>query len=485
MKNTLKILSLSFIAVANMLYAADGNGAKKTSLQFNMPVTLINGDRVVWVHNQSRLLKKYDTSKPTENIPVDTAAPDDHFELLASKADTEARAKEGANVFLLQKASDPSATGDIKNGDDIRIVAIYAAGGYKEKEGHLAKGRIINVENTSRQGEHKLSKALSHYDVYVSDPDYTKDDQDKATFSIENIKSKKGDPVLSTEAIILQNKEYTRPLSLIPESRFGDKFAEINAVKMKELDTSTHFTIRLVDIDKDLTDEGRAHLKKTLSEILKSSLLKLAPQNKPGNSPFQFVPVLHGGRLRALFDSTWRLAEASNGYTIFDVNPAGGSIMVVFSPAQKSDEEAYVVIIGDEKNTKTKLIKGEKELLVLDGTKTPSAIFGDLSSVHSFWAKIDGTHFTVGKGRIVGENEFLKYDEEDSESALQSFVGFAGSESALFSNIVVSSKEYLAKMKAEEEAKDKKAKEAAIAHQKAAQDKASVAVKTAATKPEE
>ena len=472
-----KYLFLGFSMLISSINAADKPAGvvaadKGAALYYNMPTAILNQNRVLWVHSMSRLLKDYDIAKPSASLPLATASPDDHFEFLVTDQSSEARTKLGANVFLLQKASDPKATGPVLNGDEIRIVAIYAAAGHPEKAGSIPSGRIINVANTSRLGEHKISKGLTHYDVYISDPGFKKDRPNSAIFTIQSIDGKAGSMISAKELITLQNKEYARPLcALLDDGRWGAKFGEVCAVKIGKPDASAQFTVRLTDIDGDLDDTGRANLKKTLTDIIKSSLLTLSPMNKPGNTEFLFNPVLHGGRLRALFDTKWRLAEASAGYTIFDVNPAGGSVKMVFSPAQKSDDAAYVVIIGDEKNSKTRLVKGGKDLLVVDGTKTADAIFGDLTKPHSFWAKMDDKTFSMGKGSEVGKNEFLRYEEKDSESALLSFVGFAGSETALFTNIVVSSKEYFAKVKADADAATKATKDKADADAKAAKDK--------------
>ena len=482
-----KYLFLGFSMLISSINAADKPAGvvaadKGAALYYNMPTAILNQNRVLWVHDVFRLLKDYDTKKPDACLPVTTASPDDHFEFLVTdKSGVDARIKQGANIFLLQKASDPKATGPVLNGDEIRIVAIYAAAGFPEKAGSISNGRIVNVGNTSRLGEHKISKGLTHYDVYISDPAFKKDRPNHAIFTIQSIDGKAGSMIFAKELITFQNKEYARPLcALLDDGRWGAYHGEVCAVKMAKPDASAQFTVRLTDIAGDLDDTGRANLKKTLTDIIKSSLLTLSPMNKPGNTEFLFNPVLHGGRLRALYDTKWRLAEASAGYTIFDVNPAGGSVKMVFSPAQKSDDEAYVVIIGDGKNSKTRLVKGGKDLLVVDGTKTADAIFGDLTKPHSFWAKMDDKTFSMGKGREVGKNEFLRYEEKDSESALLSFVGFAGSETALFTNIVVSSKEYFAKVKADADAATKAtadaeakvAKDKADADAKAAKDKA-------------
>jgi len=483
-----KYLILGLLIFTGSVNAVDDDvldAAKGAALYYNRPTTLLNQNKVLWLANSYRLLKGYDTNNPTANLPATTDIIDFHRELLTrDKTSDDARIKEGSNVFLLQKASDPTATGPVLNGDEIRIIAIYASKGLEERSGAIEKGCIVNVADTSRLGEHKLSKALTHYDVYVSDPSYKKDRPKRAIFTIQSIDGKAGSMLFAKDLITLQNKEYARPLCALPDGRWGNQHGEICAIKMATPDASAQFTIRHLDIDNDLSDAGRANLKAMLTNLIKSSLLTLSAVNKPGNAEFHFNPALHGGRLRALFDAKWRLAEASDGYTIFDVNPAGGSVKMVFSPAQKSDDEAYVVIIGDEKNTKTRLTKGGKDLLVIDGAQSADAIFGDLTKPHSFWAKIDEKIFTMGKGREVGKNEFLHYEEKDSESALVSFVGFAGSETALFTNIVVSSKEFFAKIKADADAAAQAAKDKEAAAAKASKDKADADAKAAKEKAE-
>ena len=186
-----KYLILGFSMLISSINAADKPAGvvaadKGAALYYNMPTAILNQNRVLWVHDVFRLLKDYDTKKPGACLPVTTASPDDHFEFLVTdKSGVDARIKQGANIFLLQKASDPKATGPVLNGDEIRIVAIYAAAGFPEKAGSISNGRIVNVGNTSRLGEHKISKGLTHYDVYISDPAFKKDRPNHAIFTIQ------------------------------------------------------------------------------------------------------------------------------------------------------------------------------------------------------------------------------------------------------------------------------------------------------------
>lgn len=271
----------------------------------------------------------------------------------------EPRAKSAGSIFLLQKDGGPKNTGAVQSGDAIKIVGIYAVDGWKSKAGVMPNGRFVIVENSSRVGAHDLSKELTHYDVFVAAPEHPSVKTDRSIFTI---KTDKGGVVYAQDKAILVNKAFNRPLCTLVESRHtpAGRFGEMVAVKGAEKDPTAQLSIKLVDIDA-LSDKGRADLKSALSALLKSGLFVLDAPSSPGNSPFRFNPALHGGRLRALFNADkWKFAEANEGYTVFDVSPNGGSVKVVFSPAPKNDDEAYVIIIGDEKIPKPALPKALK-----------------------------------------------------------------------------------------------------------------------------
>lgn len=422
----------------------DFDPARGIALRYNQPIIINNQGRTLWVHTMSRLRgstdeTRYNPEKPYLNIPANTSSPNDHFEVLVTEFNADNRLKNGACLFSLQKIEDPSSTSAVKSGDTVRIIALYGAAGYKEKEGILPGGRILHVENSSRLGDHDLTKELSHFDTFVSDPKFPGTQDDGGKFILQGPQS---GTLYSKDLIIIQNKEYKRPLCAFIEGRWGNKFGELVAVRgLDAKDPATLFNINFVDIDM-LSETGQKNLQGILSAGIQTKLFTLRPENSPGNSPFRFNPSLHGGRLHPQFsDATWQLANASDGYVIFDVTPNGGSIKIVFSPAKKITPDTYVLVIGDEKNSSTRLSKNEKVIFTAEGAKNSNAIFPDLSKSSSFWFKISGKILTAGSGRELGKNEFLHFEETDPEAGLVSFVGFAGSEGALFENISINAKE--------------------------------------------
>lgn len=479
--------------LVGQLFSANASGAaaaeryfdpaRGAGLRYNHPIVINSQGRTLWTHTMSRLRgntdeTRYNPEKAHLSIPGNTAKPNDHFEILITEFNADGRIKNGACLFFLQKMDDLKNTGLVKSGDTVRIISLYAAAGHKEKEGVIPDGRILHVENSSRLGEHDLSKELSHYDTFVSDASFPGTQDDGGKFILQGTLP---GPLYAKDAITIQNKEYKRPLCAYLDGRWGNKFGELVAVKGADTkEAAAQFTMSLVDVDA-LSDTGKENLKEVLSAALKSKLFALSAEHTPGNTPFRFNPALHGGRSRALFnDPAWRFADANEGHIIFDVTPNGGSVKVVFSPGTKNSPEAYVIVIGDEKNSSTRLSKGDKVLLTVEGAKVSNAVFSDLGKSSSFWIKISGKVLTAGAGRELGKNEFLHFEETDAEAALVSFVGLASSESALFDNIVVNSKAYQAKLAAETKAAKENAESAATAAKAAASAKAAAEAKVAA-----
>lgn len=422
----------------------DFDPVRGIALRYNQPIIINNQDRTLWVHNMSRLRgdkdeTRYTPEKPYLSIPANTSAPNDHFEVLVTEFKADNRLKNGACLFSLQKIDNPSNTGTVKNGDTVRIISLYAAAGYKDKEGILPNGRILHVENSSRLGDHDLTKELSHFDTFVSDSKFPGTQDDGGKFILQGPQA---GTLYSKDLIVIRNKEYKRPLCAFKEGRWGSKFGELVAVRgLDAKDPATQFTINFVDIEM-LSDSGQKNLQGILKEGIQTKLFTLSPENSAGNSLFRFNPSLHGGRLNPQFaDLTWQFANASDGYVIFDTTPNGGSIKVAFSAAKKITPDSYVLVIGDEKNSSTRLSKNEKIIFTAEGSKDSNAIFPDLTKSSSFWFKISGKTLTAGSGRELGKNKFLQFEETDPEAALVSFVGLAGSEAALFENITINAKE--------------------------------------------
>lgn len=159
----------------------------------------------------------------------------------------------------------------------------------------------------------------------------------------------------------------------------------------------------------------------------------LEPLNAiPGGKEFTYSPIIH--RLKPKYHENWKFATPGSGAVVFDAK-ARNRMIVTFSGVPKDlDGGMYYVSIGHENNTRSGIRKGTSGAMLFEKDITKGAsknvvvtggIPEDGDKFDSYWIKVDQGTVTFGKGRVVGENEQMRWTDSDPLK-LVSYVGFGG-----------------------------------------------------------
>lgn len=231
------------------------------------------------------------------------------------------------------------------------------------------------------------------------------------------------------------------------KERLHVKGARLSPVEPAPKNTTARFKIFIADELIHQVEKKKSLPEKAIEKVV-DIVREIEPLNViAGGTEFTYSPILH--LMKPKYDNKWKLSTPGSGSVVFDASGKNRMVITFSSVPKNLDNGMYYISIGHKKNTRSGIRKKDNGAMLFEVDATVAAnkdasITGGLpengTRFDSYWASVNHGVVTVGKGRVVGEHEFMRW-VDPNPADLVSFVGFGGGKlnSIHYKNIVFDS----------------------------------------------
>jgi len=187
------------------------------------------------------------------------------------------------------------------------------------------------------------------------------------------------------------------------------------------------------DLIKTMESKSQKSLPEKIVEKVVDVARALEPTNTiPGGHEFSYSPIIH--RMKVKYHDNWKFTTPGSGSIVFDAQTKNRMIVSISSVPRDLDNGMYHISIGHKNNTRSGITKRANGKMLFEkdiknGASKDVVITGGLPgdgrTFDSYWIKIDKGTISFGKGRVVGQNEHMRWTDPDPVK-LVSYIGFGG-----------------------------------------------------------